>query len=296
MSGWRVHAWVLMDNHYHLLIETPEANFVAGMQWFQNAFTRRFNVRHGQWGRLFGDRYKAVLVEGEGYYCQTLMDYIHLNPVRAGFVKPTAAQSVMDYPWRSVAGGNGLAPGKRAPWFAATEGLKASGCHDTPAGRRRFIQRLDRRAVEEGMEKVGVPVVASELDARCSNLGRGWYWGSREFAAEMLDRGEKLIGKPKSRNYRSAAERHAHGEAQAREILETGKRVLGLGQEEIAKKPGSDERKVAIARLIWERTAVSQGWIAFELGMRTGANVSQQIKRSKGGKADKLLREALELS
>jgi REP element-mobilizing transposase RayT len=64
MTGWRVHAWVLMGNHYHLFIETPEANLVAGMSWLQNTVTRRYNVRHQAWGRLFGDRYKAVLVEG----------------------------------------------------------------------------------------------------------------------------------------------------------------------------------------------------------------------------------------
>jgi hypothetical protein len=60
------------------------------MKWLQNAYTRRFNVRHGQWGRLFGDRYKSVLVEGEGYYYQTLMDYIHLNPARARLTNPLA--------------------------------------------------------------------------------------------------------------------------------------------------------------------------------------------------------------
>jgi REP element-mobilizing transposase RayT len=84
MTGWRVHAWVLMSNHYHLLIETPEANLVGGMQWLQNTYTRRFNLRHRLWGRLFGDRYKAVLVEGAGYYYETLLDYLHLNPMRAG--------------------------------------------------------------------------------------------------------------------------------------------------------------------------------------------------------------------
>src|SRR5260370_27591214 len=80
MTGWRVHGWVLMGNHYHLLVETPEPNLVAGMQWLQNTFTRRFNVRHRKWGRVFGDRYKAILVEGgDGYYYGTLLDYIHLN-------------------------------------------------------------------------------------------------------------------------------------------------------------------------------------------------------------------------
>ena len=60
-TGWRVHAWVLMSNHYHLMVETPEANLVAGMRWLQNTYTRRHNCRHRLWGRLFGDRYKAIL-------------------------------------------------------------------------------------------------------------------------------------------------------------------------------------------------------------------------------------------
>gem|GEM_PF-1690255 len=87
MTGWRVHAWVLMGNHYHVFIETPEANLVAGMSWLQNTVTRRYNVRHQAWGRLFGDRYKAVLVGGaDTYHYRTLADYIHLNPVRARLV------------------------------------------------------------------------------------------------------------------------------------------------------------------------------------------------------------------
>ncbi len=106
MTGWRVHAWVLMSNHYHLFLQTPEPNLVAGMSWLQNTLTRRYNVRHRKWGRLFGDRYKAVVVEGEDrYHYQTLMDYIHLNPVRARMIRPKAGQSVMDYAWSSIAGG-----------------------------------------------------------------------------------------------------------------------------------------------------------------------------------------------
>ena len=74
MTGWRVHAWVLMGNHYHLVIETPDANLVAGMKWLQNTYTRRYNTRHRLWGRLFGDRYKAVLVQGDNpHYYPTLL-------------------------------------------------------------------------------------------------------------------------------------------------------------------------------------------------------------------------------
>ena len=67
-TGWRVHAWVLMGNHYHLFLETPEANLVVGMKWLQITVARRFNIRHGKWGHLFGDRYKAILVEGGQAY------------------------------------------------------------------------------------------------------------------------------------------------------------------------------------------------------------------------------------
>ena len=67
MTGWKVHAWVLMGNHHHLFIETTEPNPVAGTRWLRNTVTRRYNVRHRAWGRLlFGDRYKALPVEGSG--------------------------------------------------------------------------------------------------------------------------------------------------------------------------------------------------------------------------------------
>ena len=59
-AGWRVHACVLMTNHYHLLVETPQANLVAGMRWFQTTYTVRFNRRHRLSGHLFQGRYKAV--------------------------------------------------------------------------------------------------------------------------------------------------------------------------------------------------------------------------------------------
>mgnify|MGYP001224274109 CR=1 FL=1 len=88
-TGWLCHAYVLMGNHYHLVIETPEANLVAGMAWLQNTYTRRHNVRHRLWGHVFGGRYKAVLVDGEdGNYFGTLIDYVHLNPARAGLATP----------------------------------------------------------------------------------------------------------------------------------------------------------------------------------------------------------------
>ena len=88
-TGWRIHAYVLMSNHYHLMLETPEANLCRGMHWFQATWTMRFNRSRRQSGHVLQGRYKAVVVDSEspGYFA-ALSDYIHLNPVRARLVEP----------------------------------------------------------------------------------------------------------------------------------------------------------------------------------------------------------------
>lgn len=63
-TGWRPHAWVMMNNHYHLLLETPAGNLVAGMRWFQGTYTQRYNARHRVFGHLNQGRYKALVVDG----------------------------------------------------------------------------------------------------------------------------------------------------------------------------------------------------------------------------------------
>ena len=106
-TGWEVLAWMIMDNHYHWLLRTPKANLVKGMSWFQSTYTQRFNARHRLWGHLFGGRYKAIPVQSEksggGDYLKTLMDYIHLNPVRAKLVKREQGLGLLDYRWSSLA-------------------------------------------------------------------------------------------------------------------------------------------------------------------------------------------------
>jgi len=268
-----------MSNHYHLLIETPAGNLVAGMQWLQNAYTRRFNIRHQLWGRLFGDRYKAVLVEGTGYYYETLLDYLHLNPVRAGSLDPGRGQSVLDYPWSSVAGGHARQPVHRPRWLATGSALSAFGFADTVAGRRRWVERLDDRARAEAGERCGLPPEREGQDGRRSDLRRGWYWGSQAFAEQMLTLGEAALTRPRHRSAKASAEKRAHGEQEARVLMAEGMAVVGLREEELESLPGSDARKVAIARVIWERTTVSMKWLADHLHLRSAANASQQIRR-----------------
>jgi putative transposase len=93
--GWLCHAYCLMNNHYHLLIETPEGNLSPGMRQLNGVYTQRFNRRHARVGHVFQGRFKAILVERDSYLLE-LTRYIVLNPVRAKVVKNPKL-----YPWSS---------------------------------------------------------------------------------------------------------------------------------------------------------------------------------------------------
>ena len=277
MTGWRVHGWVLMKNHYHLFIQTPEANLVAGMKWLQNTYTRRFNVRHKNWGRLFGDRYKAILVEGEGrYYYETLLDYIHLNPVRAGLVKPMHHQSLLDYPWSSIAEGYALAPSKRKIWMACEEGLKMFGFADTAAGRRKMIGRLDRRAIEEVADQDGISMTAHQAEEQCSKLSRNWYWGTESFSEKMLSLAKNTLLEKRS-THRSTPEYTAHTNQQATIWLQEGLKKISLTEKDLADLKGSDSRKIFLALFLRQKTTVSNGWLAEHLKIKSASNVSHRL-------------------
>ena len=74
-SDWQVHAYCLMSNHFHLVLETPKPNLVAGMKWFLGTCTSRFNRRHKLFGHLFSGRYKSLIVDGSGDgYLRTVCD------------------------------------------------------------------------------------------------------------------------------------------------------------------------------------------------------------------------------
>ena len=90
-----IFAYVLMSNHYHLLIRTNQGNLSKSMQWVGTTYTRRFNLQHFRSGHLFQGRFKSILVQNDAYLMQ-LSCYIHRNPLRAGLVNRLA-----DYRWSS---------------------------------------------------------------------------------------------------------------------------------------------------------------------------------------------------
>lgn len=106
---WQCHAYCLMDNHYHLLIETPEGNLSQGMRQLNGVYTQRFNRLHLRVGHVFQGRYKAILVERDSYLLE-LCRYVVLNPIRAKMVKQIAR-----YPWSSYPATMGLV--NRPKWL-----------------------------------------------------------------------------------------------------------------------------------------------------------------------------------
>ena len=93
--NWVCHAWCLMSNHYHILVETPEANLAQGMRQLNGVYTQRFNRTHDRVGHVFQGRYKAIMVERDSYLLE-LARYVVLNPLRAKMVKHLEA-----WPWSS---------------------------------------------------------------------------------------------------------------------------------------------------------------------------------------------------
>ena len=134
-TGWKVHGYVVMRNHYHLALETPEPNLVAGMQWLQSTYANRFNRFRGERGHVFQGRYQAIVVE-DAAHVGAVAHYIHLNPVRAGIV---AVRQANDYQWSSL-----CFLAKRGVRPSAAEIVEAGGCLAGGGGLGRYAGRARR--------------------------------------------------------------------------------------------------------------------------------------------------------
>ena len=171
-TEWQVHAYCLMSNHFHLVVETPQPNLVFGMKWLLGVYTKRYNIRHKLCGHLFAGRYKALVVEGSGNgYLRTACDYVHLNPVRAGLLK--SAAPLESFRWSSY-GQYLKEPGRRPAWLRVDRLLGEKGIpKDSEAGRRQFAALTEKRRAEESA-------------ADYEQLRRDWVLGLEEFRQELL--------------------------------------------------------------------------------------------------------------
>ncbi|MEW5817402.1 MAG: transposase [Spirochaetota bacterium] len=269
-TGWFIHAFVLMSNHYHMLLETPEANLVAGMKWLQGTYTQRFNLRHGIRGHLFQGRYKALVVDGEGkgYFLQA-SSYIHLNPVRAGLVQ--ADYSLGTYRWSSYPFYL-VSRAKRLKWIYVDRVLGELGDHrDNERGRKiygRYMEDLSKeyRQSEE----------REEFNMKWKPLREGWYLGDEEFRDHLISFLDRAIHGKKRESF-SGDELREHGEAQAERFLRKGLRELELTNHDLQGRAKGVEEKQVLAWWLRKKTIVSRKWISERLQMGDASRVSKAL-------------------
>lgn len=265
--GWLIHSYVLMGNHYHLLLETPEPNLVDGMRWFQGVYTQRFNARHKLWGHLFQGRYKALLVD-DGDYFLAVSSYIHLNPARAHCFDLEAGK-LTDYQWSSYRGI--IRPSERSEWQTACRVLNNLGFEDTSAGRAKYRLYMQKHVCE--VLHSGNPQLA---DPAWQNIRKGWLFGSEEFCSKMRDAVESAVTGHRRDSYSGGAVAR-HDEQAAEKLLAHGLQSLGLKRGMLATMKKGDARKKAIAWFIRKHTSVKNEWISNALHMGHVAAISRSV-------------------
>lgn len=222
-----IFAYVLMGNHYHLLLGTNFPNLSKSMQWLGTSYTRRYNVKHQRNGHLFQGRFKHILVENEGYIMR-LSCYIHRNPLRAGIV-----QRLVSYPWSSYPV---YAYGKKSPEWLRTKDLflQISG-GDKHKAYREMVQNY-----------------SGEENRIWEDFRHGLFWGTQKFVDRVRSKysSEKPDGEvPQKRKVlRHPDPKFVIRKASAtlkwslRDIIITGGRLQG---------PNKDKRDMLIF-LLWE--------------------------------------------
>jgi putative transposase len=254
-TDWQVHALCLMSNHFHFVLETPRANLAQGMKWLLGTYTSRFNRKHHLFGHLFSGRYKALPVDASGTgYLKSACDYVHLNPVRAGLLRPE--QPLQAYPWSSYP--FYLKPPERRPgWLRVDRLLGEWGIPvDSEAGRQEFARRLEAR---RQFEAQGDPKLVEG----------GWCVGSQQFRQELL-----LQMTTVSQSKFGGPEWQESSQKKAERLLSEELSWRGWVQGDLERLAKGHPAKIEIARRLRAQTIMTWAWIAEHLRMGSPAHAA----------------------
>jgi REP element-mobilizing transposase RayT len=255
LHGWELFAFVLLTNHFHLLLRTPRPNLSRGMQRLLSGHATGWARRHRRGGHVFQGRFRAQLVEDETYYW-TVSRYLHLNPVRAGLVAHPR-----DWPWSSYPGYDHRR--RRVGWVAYETLLGALqagyGAADPAASYRRYVTA--------GLGET--ETVASPLDS----AWRGLVLGSPEF-----------VGRVKARL--SESSRQA-GEVSSRQLAGPDRTVVyeavlahhGRSAEALTRRGARDHCRGLAAYLARRHTDATLAQVAMDLGLSRADSVPNLTRR-----------------
>ena len=255
-TGFEIHAYCLMRNHFHLVVETPNANLVEGMCWLLSTYTIRLNRRNRLFGHVFSGRHNAIVVEGSGTgYLRMAYDYVHLNPAGEIAGPPGAVAGIsLEQPGLVSGRAGASAPlDARGP---AEHGIQK----DHAAGRERFERQMERRRAEESDA------------AEWKSLERGWCLGSEPFRAKLLERLESQLGQ-----HHSGRLRFDTAAAKAERIVAEELKRLGWKEGEPARRPKGDGDKLAIAARLRPETTLTVAQLAQRLRCGTWKSLRNDL-------------------
>jgi putative transposase len=257
--GWVVHAYVIMRNHFHLALETPEPNLADGMHWLGGTFATRFNRYRKERGHLFQGRYQSLLIEDAAALAR-VGAYVHLNPVRAQVVGPG---EVASFRWSSLFRFVGTEA--RPPWLQARDLLRPLGGADDSAGWKTYIGYLAAIAEdEEAQERM-----------EFSRMSKGWAIGTagwRRAVAKELGQRALAVGL-------SESELREHKELRWQSILVRELVRRRRSPEDVGEAPASARWKREVALQLRKEGGAPFRWIAERLGMGSGAAVRVSVHR-----------------
>ena len=271
--GVALHAYVLMGNHFHLLVQTPKANLSEFMRHFNIAYTGSYNRRHKRVGHLYQGRYKAILVEGDTYLLE-LSRYLHLNPIR---IKPHKGKGYNEqwrvlekYRWSSLRGY--LKAIERESWVNYDEVLGQVG-----GSRSRYSQ-----FIEEGIE--------GGYDTPWEKLKGQVILGREEFVRKLKG---KANGKVSPREQPSMKVLEA---VSPEEVLRKVSRKLGIKTEELlGKRPARRDYRALVMEMMYRHGRTGQGESGRRMGRLDYSTVSRERKRLRERiAADRELRRLVE--
>jgi putative transposase len=254
---WRLHAYALMRNHFHLALETPEPNLVDGMHWLQSAFATRFNRFRRENGHLFQGRYQARLIEGSTSLVR-VVNYIHLNPVRAQLVRP---EQVAQYRWTSL---RHLIHPPRPSYLVADSLLSQYGLTDTAEDWALYVDELKSLAGDPlRQEREGL-----------TNLSKDWAIGTSGWRRALAEEHSAMaisvgIDAKELSEIKEAKWRLALGAA----LMEAGKDLQSL------REPKGSPWKIDIAVQLRREVAAPYVWIARALAMGSPSSVRVYVCR-----------------
>ena len=236
-----VHAYVLMDNHFHLIVRTPEANLSAAMQWLKTSYSAWFNARHGRSGPVFGGRFKSILVENASW-ARRLSIYVHLNPVRIGMLslgkKDRSAgrlgkkaapddlvrqrlEKLRNYRWSSYRAYAGYENGPE--WLIVDDLLKRTSGQS--AKYRKEVQTL----AGEGRDPDQVEKLTGKLVV-----------GTDEFIRELKKKATRVLGRE------TPGKKYSRRVIEFEEIIRAVETVYGASWEEMSSRRGHHGKALAM--------------------------------------------------